>query len=68
MKKPIKITMYDDEKGISDTDIYTYWENKYRDHLGIGFEIEDLLSELNNPTWLRIEKVDENEYIRINTN
>ena len=42
--------MYDNEKGISDTDIYTYWEGKYRDRLGIGFELEDLLQELYEPT------------------
>lgn len=54
-KKPLKITMYDNEKGISDTDIYTYWEGKYRCKIGIGFEIEDLLEEAKNKTWLKIE-------------
>ena len=48
--------MYDDEKGITDTDVYTYYDGKYRDRLGIGFELEDLLQELYEPTWLKIER------------
>ena len=57
-RKPLKITMYDKEKGISDTDIYTYWENKYRCKIGIGIDIKDLLEEIKNETWLKIEVVE----------
>lgn len=54
-KKPLKITMYDNDKGISDTDIYRFIEGKYRGFLGMGFEIEEILKEINNSTWLKIE-------------
>ena len=55
-KKPLKITMFDMEKQIKDTDIYYYSDDgKYRESHGIGFEIETLLKEAKEQTWLIIE-------------
>ncbi len=55
-KKPLKITMFDLEKKIKDTDVYYFSDDgKYRESHGIGFEIETLLKEAKEKTWLIIE-------------
>lgn len=55
-KKPLKITMYDLEKKIKDTDIYNYSEDgMYRESHGIGFSIDTLLKQAKEQTWLIIE-------------
>ena len=55
-KKPLKITMFDFEKKIKDTDVYYYSEDGlYRESHGIGFQIETLLKEAKEQTWLIIE-------------
>ena len=58
-KKPLKITMFDLEKKIKDTDIYYMSDDGvYRESHGIGFTVETLLKEAKEQKWLIIEIIE----------
>ncbi len=55
-KKPLKITMFDLERQIKDTDVYYFSsDGMYRESHGIGFSVETLLKEAKEQKWLIIE-------------